>query len=216
MYRSFLVDHATYIVRELGHGGIYNVANCAAQHLCMEEGGEPERLVQIKWAINHHKGDWGLNKMLEQDDEVIASDMHRLFAKKISMRIPASTILRFLRLNLKWVVVRARTGPMISDKHKKHIEFTGKCISDKDIFDNVVWTDESYILLVRHTRYVRVKVGKERNIKPTPKHAVKVHVWAGILKQGVTKICIFDQIMNAEVYVDILIDCLVPFLQERA
>ncbi len=33
---------------------------------------------------------------------------------------------------------------------------------------------------------------------------VKVDVWAGISLKGRTAICIFDGIMNAELYVDIL------------
>ena len=36
------------------------------------------------------------------------------------------------------------------------------------------------------------------------KHAVKVHVWAGMSKRGATKLCIFDHIMNAEVNVNIV------------
>ena len=49
------------------------------------------------------------------------------------MRIPAPTICRFLRLKLQWVVVRARTGPTISETNKtKHFDFATKCISDED------------------------------------------------------------------------------------
>ena len=44
---------------------------------------------------------------------------------------------------------------------------------------------------------------------------MKVHVWAAISKCGATKVCIFNQIMNAEVYVDILDDFLVPFISAK-
>ena len=207
-----------YIVRELGHDGICTTSRTVRHRIfawTKGEGLKDRRRSGRPSTITKEIADY-MNRMLEQDDELTASEMHRLIAKRFSVRIPASTIRRFLRLNLKWVVVRARTGPMISDKNKKkRSEFARKCIADKDTFDDVVWTDESSVQLVRHTRNVRVKVGKERNFKPTPKHAVKVHVWAGISKRGATKICIFDQIMNAEVYVDILKDCLVPFLQEK-
>ena len=43
-----------------------------------------------------------------------------------------------------------------------------------------------------------------------PKHPVKVHVWAG----GRTGVCIFDGIMDAEMYVTILRHTLLPFLRE--
>ena len=47
-----------------------------------------------------------------------------------------------------------------------------------------------------------------------PKHPVKVHVWAGISMRGRTGICIFDGLMNAELYVTILQRTLLPFLYE--
>jgi len=49
---------------------------------------------------------------------------------------------------------------------------------------------------------------------PRAKHLVKVHVWAGISMRGRTGICIFEWIMDASVYVDILNRTLVPFLRE--
>ena len=108
------------------------------------------------------------------------------------------------------VVVRMKTGPMISDKNKiKRMEFA------KDSFDDVIWTDESSVQLVRHTRTVRVKVGKEQQYKTVAKHAVKVHMWAGISKRRATKICIFDQIMDAEVYVNISKDTLLSFISAK-
>ena len=45
-----------------------------------------------------------------------------------------------------------------------------------------------------------------------PKHPTKVHVWAGISLQGPTPICIFEGIMRKELYVDILREALLPFL----
>ena len=46
------------------------------------------------------------------------------------------------------------------------------------------------------------------------KHPVKVHVWAGISLKGRTGICILDGIMDAELYVQILEEALLPFVQE--
>ena len=44
------------------------------------------------------------------------------------------------------------------------------------------------------------------------KHPVKVHVWAGISKQGKTGICIFKGIMDATLYTEVLEKTLLPFL----
>ena len=42
---------------------------------------------------------------------------------------------------------------MISDKNKaKRMEFAQRCLTAKDSFDDVIWTDESSVQLVKHTR----------------------------------------------------------------
>jgi len=47
-----------------------------------------------------------------------------------------------------------------------------------------------------------------------PKHPVKVHVWAGISKQGATGICIFQGTVVKELFVDILDKTLLPFIKD--
>ena len=68
--------------------------------------------------------------------------------------------------------------------------------------------------LTHHSQTMRVKVGRDRILKPAPKHALKVHVWAGISKRGATNICVFDEIMDGALYIRILQDFLLPFLTE--
>lgn len=48
-----------------------------------------------------------------------------------------------------------------------------------------------------------------------PKHPLKVHVWAGISLRGPTKICIFEGIMDAPMFIDILRATLLPFIAEK-
>ena len=43
----------------------------------------------------------------------------------------------------------------------------------------------------------------------------KVHVWAGISRNGATKICSFDGIMEAQLYCSILESVLLPFLHDK-
>ena len=57
--------------------------------------------------------------------------------------------------------------------------------------------------------------GKGTSSEATPKHALKVNVWVGISKSGATHICIFDQIMDGPLYVKILEDHLLPFLDKH-
>ena len=47
-----------------------------------------------------------------------------------------------------------------------------------------------------------------------PKHPLKVHVWAGISLRGATGICIFDGIMDAPLYMNILEKTLFPFVKD--
>ena len=47
-----------------------------------------------------------------------------------------------------------------------------------------------------------------------PKHPTKVHVWAGISRKGATQICIFEGIMDAPLYTNILQNTLLPFLEK--
>jgi len=51
--------------------------------------------------------------------------------------------------------------------------------------------------------------------KPKPKHPLKVHVWGGICRHGATKICIFDGIMDADLFCNVLETTLVPFIRHK-
>ena len=81
-------------------------------------------------------------------------------------------------------------------------------------FNDVIWTDETSVQLETHRRFCCRKRGQKPRYKPRPKHPVKVHVWAGISWNGATKVCIFEGIMDAELYCQIILDgFLVPFIQ---
>ena len=47
-----------------------------------------------------------------------------------------------------------------------------------------------------------------------PKHPLKLHVWAGISCRGPTRICIFEGIMKADLYTEIMESTLLPFICE--
>ena len=92
-----------------------------------------------------------------------------------------------------------------------------------DGFCDVVWTDESSVQLETHRRHSYRKVGHLP--KPKPRYSVhdyymllqystKVHVWAGISWNGATPIVIFEGKMDAEGFVAILQEGLLPFLKD--
>ena len=157
-----------------------------------------------------------MERRLEDDDETTSVELQRLIAREFGVMISSAAIRRHLRESLQWVVVKTRCGPMISDANKqKRLEFAKMCLENQDNFDNIIWTDESSVQLKRHCQTMRVKVGREVPFKPVAKHALKVHVWAGISKRGATNICIFEQTMDAPLYVSILKGFLVPFIQKH-
>jgi len=75
--------------------------------------------------------------------------------------------------------------------------------------------DEASIQMDWHKRYCCRKEGEKPRPKPHPKHSTKVHVWAGISKQGAIGICIFEGRMNAPLFCEILQQTLLPFLEEK-
>ena len=42
---------------------------------------------------------------------------------------------------------------------------------------------------------------------------MKVHIWAGISERGPTGICIFEGVMDALLYIEVLEKALLPFLE---
>ena len=85
-----------------------------------------------------------------------------------------------------------------------------------DDFADIVWSDETTVQFETHRRFCCRKKGKDQKprYKPHPKYPIKLHVWGGISCRGTTKLCIFDGIMNAELYIQILEEFLIPFLNQ--
>ena len=75
------------------------------------------------------------------------------------------------------------------------------CMSLNDSFGNInIFRALALTVVICHFAY-------------RPKHYVKVHVWAGISLRGPTSLCIFDGTMDADLYLDILRENLLPFIQ---
>jgi len=96
----------------------------------------------------------------------------------------------------------------------KRLDWCNKRTEEKEAFDDVIFTDESTVQLECHRRKCFRKKKTPRKLKYKHKHPPKLHVWGGISKQGATQLVIFDGIMNATRYGDILKASLVPFIQK--
>ena len=87
-------------------------------------------------------------------------------------------------------------------------------MDEKEAFDDVISTDGSTFHLECHRRKCFRKKTTPKKLKYRHKHLVKVHVWAGISKEGATYV-LFSGIMNATKYDDILAAAFVSFIREK-
>ena len=117
------------------------------------------------------------------------------------------------RRKLGWTFRGTAYCQMIREVNKqKRLEWAVE--NNCNNFERVIWSDETSVQLDCHRRFCCRKKGQKPRYKPRPKHPTKVHVWGGISWNGRTNVCIFDGIMDAELYTKILKECLVPFCQE--
>ena len=118
------------------------------------------------------------------------------------------------RAQLGWIYRGSAYCQLIREANKqKRLQFATDYLHDG--FDDVIWSDETTVQLETHRRRCYRKEGEKPRPKPRPKHPIKVHVWAGISKKGPTGACIFDGIMDATMYCNILCQTLLPFLDEK-
>ena len=120
-----------------------------------------------------------------------------------------SKISQAARLDLQ----RTAYCQLIHDANKiKRLEYAQRIVESGNTFHNVIFSNECSISLEQYRRTCFRKVNEPTKRKPKPKHPLKVHVLAGISRHDVTKICIFDGIMDAELFCNILETTLVPFI----
>ncbi len=78
-------------------------------------------------------------------------------------------------------------------------------------FDDVVFTDETKVILGKHKPKCCHRKGQQPKFRQTFKHPKSYMVWAGISARGSTDLLVFDGIMDATFYVEeILKKTLVP------
>ena len=128
----------------------------------------------------------------------------------MSLRTVART-----RKQLGWMITSPKYCQLIRDANKgKRLEWCQKMIAEQELFEDVIFSDESTIQLETHRKRCYRRKNQPRKLKPRPKHPPKIHVWAGISKRGATSIVLFSGIMTATRYTEILEASLLPFVRE--
>ena len=151
-----------------------------------------------------------VDRWMTDDDELTGKQIAGRLAQ-VGVNSTPRSVLR-LRKSLGWTVHGAHYCQLIRDANKTK-RFQWAQAHQSDAFHDVIWTDESSIQLETHKRFCCRKENQPPKVKPRPKHPIKVHVWAGISWRGRTEMVIFEGIMEASLYTDILRRALIPFLR---
>ena len=59
----------------------------------------------------------------------------------------------------------------------------------------------SVYMMENHSKITFHRKWEQPRVKGRPKHLVKVYIWGGISKRGLTRLMMFEGIMDAEFYV---------------
>lgn len=152
-----------------------------------------------------------IEEAMRNDDETTATQLQAILANH-GVYVSLATIVRN-RVQLGWIYRGSAYCQLIRNANKAaRLQWAQANLQDS--FDNVIWSDETTVQLENHRRYCYRKEGEKPRPKPRPKHPVKVHVWAGISKKGPTPVCIFEGIMAAPLFCEILQRTLIPFLHK--
>ena len=155
-----------------------------------------------------------IDQQMRSNDEMTSAQIQKKLAKR-GVAVSLSTVRRS-RKQQGWTLQRTAYCQLIRDANKvKRLEYAQRIMESGDTFHNVIFSDERSISLVQYRRTCYRKVDEPTKRKPKPKHPLKVHVWAGISRHGATKVCIFDGIMDADLFCNILETTLVPFIREK-
>lgn len=155
-----------------------------------------------------------IEQQMRKNDEATSKQIQAKLAKR-GVVVNPSTVRRS-RKRQGWTLQQTRYCQMVRDANKvKRLEHAQQIQDTGDTFHNVVFSDECSVSLEQYRRTCYRKIDQPLKRKPRPKHPLKVHVWAGISRNGATDICIFDGIMDAVLYCSILQSTLIPFIDQK-
>ena len=134
---------------------------------------------------------------------------------KHGISVSSSTVRRS-RKQQGWTLQWTTYCQLIRDANKvKRLEFAQRVLESGETFHNVIFSDECSISLQSYRRTCFRMADEPTKQKPKPKHPLKVYVWGGISRHGATKICIFDGIMDADLFCNVLEMTLIPFIRNK-
>jgi putative transposase len=148
-----------------------------------------------------------LKNIIRENNNLTAAEIQRHFFHHDNIQLSLATIKRYRRL---WFhPVKPIPIPRLTLQH--HFQRIDYCMTHKDNnFHRVVFSDEKIFKLDHTTGIVWIEDGE-----PIPTHEISgthttVNVWGGIWYNGRTELAIIDNNLNANKYIEILKEFLLP------
>lgn len=114
---------------------------------------------------------------LGENCELNGIELSDLLKEHFNIEVSSDTVLRW-RKKLGWRYGATRYCQMVSDINKgKRLEFAQSCVEANELFEDVIFTDESLVQLQANTRRQCYKKGAPvtQRIRAKPKHPYQVH-----------------------------------------
>ena len=119
---------------------------------------------------------------LSENDELTSKELSEKLSTECGIQVSATTVRRVRRNVLGWKTESARYCQFVRDPNKiKRLVFALKTITEKDTFEDVIFTDETSVQIEQYARICFRKDGTQPKRKGRPKHPLKVRK---ILKPG--------------------------------
>jgi transposase len=172
--------------------------------------------------LNIKKGRGRKKKLSEDDEKMIINLMYnnknwkipelKLELEKLKINVSENTLINILK-KYEFTYKKRKKKPVLTEIHKNiRMQFALMNIST-DPF-KIIYSDEITIVKDQYTD--KFWVGKEdEGIICTFKHPIKRNVWGCISSGGTETIHIFKEIMNADKYISILKNNLLPIYNEN-
>ena len=117
-----------------------------------------------------------LDEKMKENGELASRELKENVAKDCDMDVSTATIQR-ARRKLGWKKENARYCQFVCEPNKmKRLAFCLKALSEKEKFDNIIFTDETSMQIEQHARICFWKDGSQPKRKGRRKHPLKVRI----------------------------------------
>ena len=128
-----------------------------------------------------------IDSALQQDDELTTAKLYDQLLENFPDVTASKSTVKRARRELGWVTSAPKYCQLTRDNNKrKRLDWCRKMLQEKEEFKDVIWTDESTVMIDQYSWKCYRKRGEVRKLKARPKHPAKVHVWGGDMPAGST------------------------------